>query len=308
MTNPFDIDIVLPFVDCADPSWQDSYTRTMKGPNFNPVRYRDWGMVRYILRGVEKNMPWIRKVFFVVSSPSQVPSYINTDRVKVVYHQDFIPNGLLPLFSSCTLELFMHRIPGLSEHFIYFNDDIVPVRPSSPEDFFTEGNVRGSCFFKTGVDINNVFRHIQYNCTVESAKAAGQKMNIDESTILTSRHGVRAYLKSECEKCMEKEWINICGRITPVRSSVNLCQFLYYNYMYFDGRIVDDGRASTLDYVDFDNGITAGVRRMLESPEAQFICINDSGAVDGRDGFQKYKKIVVDSLERIFPEKCEFEK
>ena len=102
-------------------------------------RYRDWGTLKFLLRGIEKHIPSIENVFLLVSGDSQVPSWVDRSVVRVVLHRDIIPERFLPTFNSTTIEMFMHRIPGLAEEFLYFNDDMFPVMDCAPEDFFRDG-------------------------------------------------------------------------------------------------------------------------------------------------------------------------
>ena len=68
-------------------------------------RFRNWGTLKYVMRGISENMPFIDKIILIVSDHHQVPKWINTDFVKVVYHKDFIPSKYLPTFNSRTIEL-----------------------------------------------------------------------------------------------------------------------------------------------------------------------------------------------------------
>lgn len=54
-------------------------------------------------------------------------------------HEDFLPPEVLPTFSSHAIEMNLHRIPGLTEHFVYFNDDTFLIRPVSETAFFRDG-------------------------------------------------------------------------------------------------------------------------------------------------------------------------
>lgn len=83
-------------------------------------------------------MPFIRNVYLVVSGESQIPDWIDRDEINVVLHRDIIPESLLPTFNSTTIEMYLHRIDGLSEHFIYSNDDMMPMNRMRAEDFFTD--------------------------------------------------------------------------------------------------------------------------------------------------------------------------
>ena len=73
-----------------------------------------------------------------------LPAWLNTDNEKlvIVNHRDYIPGKYLPTFNANTIEMNFHRIPGLSEQFVYFNDDMFLGRPVRPEDFFRDGKPR----------------------------------------------------------------------------------------------------------------------------------------------------------------------
>ena len=136
------IDAVVMWVDGSDPEWLKEKNRysPVKIDDSNKVnRYRDWNLMKYWFRTLETNCPWIRKVFFVTWG--HIPSFLNTNNKKlvVVKHDDFIPKQYLPTFSSHTIELNLHRIPGLSECFLLFNDDMFIVRPLNQNHFFFRG-------------------------------------------------------------------------------------------------------------------------------------------------------------------------
>lgn len=137
-----DIDIVVLWVDGSDPNWlaQKSEYLPPAAKDSNSVnRYRDWGLLPYWFRGIESFAPWVRKVHFVTWG--HVPEFLNLNAPKlhVVRHDEFIPAEFLPTFSSHTIEMNIHRIPGLAEHFVYFNDDMFLLRPVLETDFFREG-------------------------------------------------------------------------------------------------------------------------------------------------------------------------
>ena len=134
-----DIDFVLIWVDDTDVEWQKSkakYKGEAEKFNINNVRYRDWGTLKYWFRAVEKYAPWVRKIHFVTCG--HVPKWLNLNHPKLnfVKHEDYIPKEFLPTFSSHPIELNLHRIKGLSEKFVYFNDDTFLNAPVYPTDFF----------------------------------------------------------------------------------------------------------------------------------------------------------------------------
>ena len=147
------IDFVITWVDGSDEKWlakkrEYEKLQTEKavkgererkaekgeaGKKGADARYRDWGLLPYLFRGIEQYASWVNHVFLVTDH--QIPEWLNRDypKASVVYHDQFIPKEYLPTFNSHTIELNLHRIPGLSEQFVYFNDDCFLTRMCSPE-------------------------------------------------------------------------------------------------------------------------------------------------------------------------------
>lgn len=142
---PCTVDVVVTWVDGSDPNWLADKEYHLKQANGDrkvgnsACRYREWDFFRYWFRAIETYAPWVNCVYFVTYG--HVPDWLNTEspKLKVVRHDEFIPKEYLPTFSSIPIEFNLHRIPGLSENFIYFNDDMFLSRHSSPEDFFVDG-------------------------------------------------------------------------------------------------------------------------------------------------------------------------
>ncbi len=107
-----DIDFVIFWVDGSDVEWQKKKA-FYKGTALqnSDVRFRDWGLLRYWFRAVEKYAPWVNRVYFVADN--QRPEWLNYNHPKLAYvdHQDFIPSKYLPSFQSNTIEDKKHRIP-----------------------------------------------------------------------------------------------------------------------------------------------------------------------------------------------------
>lgn len=137
------IDFVVLWVDGNDPQWQASFRihlpESEKTDDTRVVRYRDWDNLRFWFRGVEKFAPWVNRIHFVTCG--QVPEWLNLDAPKLHYvqHEDFIPKHCLPTFSANPIEINMHRIKGLAEHFVFFNDDFFLINKVLPSRFFHKG-------------------------------------------------------------------------------------------------------------------------------------------------------------------------
>lgn len=142
------IDFVITWVNASDEAWrearEDIRNKTQGAAHFLKAddrreRYRDWGLLKYWFRGVEKYAPWVRKIHFITFG--KLPEWLNEahPRLHVVRHEDYVPKEFLPTFNSNVLELYLHKIEGLSEHFVYFNDDMFLMKKTKPEDFFKKG-------------------------------------------------------------------------------------------------------------------------------------------------------------------------
>ncbi len=137
-----DIDFVVLWVDGNDPEWlaeKRKYQTNVVDDSNAPNRFRDWGLMPYWFRAIETFTPWVRKVHFVTCG--HVPAWLNLEHPKLnhVKHSDYIPQEYLPTFSANTIEMNIHRIPDLTEHFVFFNDDMFITRPMAEQDFFKDG-------------------------------------------------------------------------------------------------------------------------------------------------------------------------
>ncbi|MDE5881568.1 MAG: stealth family protein [Muribaculaceae bacterium] len=139
-----DIDFVVIWVDMNDPEWKKEFIKysgktDTESNSVSDARFRDYGFLKYWFRGVEKFAPWVRKIHFLTCD--QKPEWLNTDNPKLnlVSHKEVIPEEFLPTYNSGVIERYIHRIPGLAEHFVYFNDDFFIIRPIQPTRFFRNG-------------------------------------------------------------------------------------------------------------------------------------------------------------------------
>ena len=144
MNVQFPIDFVVIWVDMNDPAWKKDFYRCKgieKTDDYNTgqERFRDNGLLKYWFRGIEKFTPWVNKIHFVTCG--QKPEWLdeNNPKLNLVSHKDIIPEEFLPTFNSGVIERYIHRIPGLAEHFVYFNDDFYIIRPTPKERFFKNG-------------------------------------------------------------------------------------------------------------------------------------------------------------------------
>ena len=139
--RPFEVDLVYLWVNGADPEWQARRNALIGVAEESSAvncdgRYADNDELKYSLRAAAMYAPWIRKIFIVTDN--QVPQWLDTSnpRIRIVDHKEILPEKALPTFNSRVIEHNLYRIPDLSEHFLYANDDMFFNRPVGPADFF----------------------------------------------------------------------------------------------------------------------------------------------------------------------------
>lgn len=138
-----DVDMVYCWCDGNDPEFKKRKEYYLKKENqlqndsVGDNRFVDNEELRYSLRSLEMYAPWIHHVYIVTDR--QVPYWLNTDyeKVTIIDHSQIMPKELIPCFSSAQIERYLVNIPGLSEHFLYSNDDMFFGRPVNPEFFFS---------------------------------------------------------------------------------------------------------------------------------------------------------------------------
>ncbi|MFI7408097.1 stealth conserved region 3 domain-containing protein [Streptomyces sp. NPDC049627] len=139
----FPVDAVYTWVDGDDPAMA-AKRRTYQVLSDNVIAPRETGASRYTshdelkyaLRSLEMYAGFVRHVYLVTDS--QLPAWLDpdTEGLTVVDHRDILPADALPVFNSHAIESRLHHIPGLSDHYLYFNDDVFINRPVRAEHFF----------------------------------------------------------------------------------------------------------------------------------------------------------------------------
>lgn len=294
------MDAVITYVNGADPIWRSEYENTV-GKSILSKRFRDWGTLRYLIRGICEYMPYVENVFLVVSGKSQVPGWVNTSSLKVVTHEMFIPSRFLPTFNSNTIEMFLHRIPGIAEEFIYFNDDFFPVAPSSPEDFFKNGKIvmKPSCNILT----LNMFKKICRNSDRLARRAAG--VGGFSPFFLRPQHSCAPMLKSVFEEVHAK----VSGEIDAtasrkIRSEKDLTQYLFSDYAWLTGRTV--GKRLSNKHFSLASSTPEAIEEFLSNPTCNFVCINDVKLSENKEN--AFREAIITSFRKRLPNPSKFEK
>ena len=134
------IDAVVLWVNGTDPKWLERYKAAINGkvlPRLTDFqdRFVEKGELRYCLRSIEANIPWVNKIHLVTDD--QVPYWLNTShpKIHVVSHEDIFGKGK-HAYNSMYIQTQLHKIPELSERFILFDDDYFIGKPLEESDFF----------------------------------------------------------------------------------------------------------------------------------------------------------------------------
>lgn len=330
-----DIDVVIPWVDPTDKEWQASKNKFLKDLNNDKVdnsenRFRDWDNFKYVFRGIDKFMPWVHKIYLITCG--QVPDWMNKeadDRLVIVNHSDYIPKEYLPTFSSHPIELNLHRIKELSEHFIYLNDDYFVINETSPEDFFVDGL---PCDYALEdpitPDHKDIFNNILINNMVLLNSHYDRRMVLkeqkkkfysmcDKKAFVTNMcfrplkrnhffglhysHLASNILKSTIEKVWteNREILEVTSS-HKFRNADDVNQFIFKNEQYVTGKfhpynINRFGRAIQLD--DTIEGAVEDVCRTITDSGYKMICINDCNIED----FDNTRTKINAALEKILP-------
>ena len=292
------MDVVSTYVDGNDPVWKKDYEATTNVPVMDK-RFRDWGTLKYLLRGIQTKMPFIRNVYLVVSHPSQVPQWANQEQLKIVLHKDIIPAEFLPTFNCNPIEMHLHRIPGLDEEFIYFNDDMFPVGDCRPEDFFRNGKpVIG---YYRHLLASGMYKKICRNSDRLARKALGMK----SSCFFTRpQHICSPMLKSQCDELYAKVEDEIRKTsATRTRTEENLNQYLFLDYMNYKGMVIHEKISNKHYSVAVASADT--LREFLHNPTRNLVCINDVRLSEAR--YESLRGAILDAFESTFPVKSRFE-
>lgn len=331
------IDFVVTWVDDSDPAWQAEKAKySPKSALSSSVdnrkeRYRDMGTLPYFFRGIDKFAPWVNKVYFVTCG--QKPDWLNEncEKLVLVNHSDYIPAECLPTFNSNAIEANLHEIKGLSEKFVYFNDDIFLVNPTTPEDFFKNGlpcdtfalralAITGKSeegfFKKLANDIFVINKHFSFKEFLKNNWRKVLSFKQGKYWFMTvpmllygyftgfhCAHLPYSYLKSTFEKVWEAEPEILrrtqSFRFRNNRDSVNhyLCQYWQYASGQFEQRSVNFGR---MIYISDKKA-----EQYILGRKYKALCIEDEYDIDN---YEECRKRVLAALDKKLPDKCQFEK
>ncbi len=331
------IDFVILWVDGNDPKWQSEkskYDPKIIDDSNSVSRYRDWDLLPYWFRGVEKFTPWVNKIHFVTWG--HIPEFLNLNNPKlnIVKHTDFIPAEYLPTFSSHAIELNIHRIPGLSEKFVYFNDDMFIIRNMTEQAFFNEGlpctyggevpmAFQGDTDIWLHAAVNNmgvINNHFNKKEQVKSFNKkyisksyrwqdnvrtfALEKLFPDNFLGFKNLHAPGAYLKKTFEEVWEaeKDLLNKTSS-HKFRSADDVNQWVMLWWQIASGSFIPYNTDNLVCSVN--ENTTDFVCSAIKNQNNDMICVNDDA---DESNFQYLSEELKSAFETILPEKSSFEK
>ncbi|MFI2613238.1 stealth conserved region 3 domain-containing protein [Streptomyces sp. NPDC018584] len=288
----FPIDAVYTWVDDSDPEWRARRDATRGGnrqesADDGAVRFRNRDELRFSLRSLAMYAPWVRHVFLVTAG--QVPDWLDRDHpgLTVVDHRDLFadPEECLPTFNSHSIESQLHRVEGLSEHFLYFNDDMFLGRPTNPDTFFLSNGLPR--FFWSSESVPALPLSPDDEGYLAAAKNNREllRRTFGRTTTHSFFHVPYALRRSVLTEITERFPEQLAATARSRFRSVgdhSLVSSLYQHYAYLTGRAVPG--TISYDFVDIgDRADHARLGRLLQNRDRTAFCIGespDSGMAD----------------------------
>lgn len=338
------IDFVLPWVDNQDPEWQKSrlkYSGNQSSSDANAsARFRDSGTLKYVLRSIEKNCPWYNKVYLITCGHYPEWLDVNSPKIELVKHSDIYDNKEhLPVFNSSSIEMSLPNIEGLSEHFVYLNDDTVIFSKTDVDRFFVEGKPvdflchawlpRNKLFGKLKpIDtwVNSLNNNISLINQFFKVSSLDNKYLYNESYSIFNKisnfflrniykkyfwfehwHHPISYLKSTLQEVKENCFneMQVCS-INKFRNNTDLTQYLYRYWRLAKGDFYpykhNDGIETNITSINILHKVIQDCNQL----KPHFVCLNDSPKLSN-DVYKLVKNEMLEFFDKHFPEKSSFE-
>lgn len=314
----FEIDLVYLWVDGNDPKWRakkSTFTGVVSdnSETNSKGRYANNDELRYSLRSAEKHAPWIRRIFIVTDD--QKPEWLDTahPKIRLIDHKDILPPEALPCFNSSVIEYFLHRIPDLSEHFLFANDDMFFNADLSPDFFFKEDGfpvvrLKKKPFGKWYPRLKAALKTLvgkklgQYaKKLMDSALAVEKKFGKYYSGV--PHHNIDAYRKSDyrtaVEEVFEEQVKNSQSHRVRTFGDLHRSAFSYYALAIGHGHLKYVGRKEASRILVYKHDFMQYIQRH----QPLLFCLNDNQHVTDAD-----RNKIKPFLETLFPDKSGFEK
>jgi hypothetical protein len=304
----FDVDVVYTWVDGEDPVWnrtreqrlgQVTESTSLMREASGQARFRSRDELRYSLRSIHLFAPWVRNIYLVTAG--QVPSWLATDheRIQLVDHSEILPPTALPTFNSHAIESGLHRIAGLSEHFIYFNDDVLLGQPVRPQHFFSPGGLAAAFIDSAPIGLSGL-------TTLPYLKAAENNRRLLEATfgVHTTHvivHSPHPHLRSMLQEIEERFPEQVAATAhAPFRSETDLSLLSSFaqHYGLITGRAYASEGASHA-HVNLSNSDLNRQLSQLLDRDRTFFCLADHHDFALRH--HRVGQVLQEFLETYFP-------
>lgn len=298
------IDAVYTWVNSADPEWLDAWQQVFPDRTFDADRYSNHEELRYSLRSLWKYAPWLNRIYVV--SNCAPPAWLSVEHpgIEWVRHEEIFPDSsVLPSFNSHAIESCLHRISGLSENFIYFNDDFFLGQPCLPRDFFDEYGRAIAYFEPYGLTYPDEISADTPDYIVATKNSSQLLHGMFQSRPRRLHKHVPYALKRSVLEEIECRLDDAfqATRSSKLRSStdINVASFLCQHYSSATGRAV------SADVKSF-TAKPSNIKKLLNngSVRYKFVCINDGGNSSSDLMYKKLSRMFL--LER-YSEKAAWE-
>ncbi len=308
-----DIDLVYLWVNGNDPVWmakRDACIGRATSTEGNcKGRYADNDELKYSLRSVEKYAPWIRRIFIVTDN--QVPEWLDLSnpKIQIVDHTEILPPESLPCFNSRIIEHHLHKIPGLAEHFLFANDDMLINKAVTPATFFADDGLpiimlirkrfgKFSVWYKKYVLRKRLTTRVQakHNAALLVEKKYGKYYDYK------AHHNIDAYLKSTYQYTRELFSKEIDKTLCNHTRSADDIQRVLYTYV---ALAENRGHIECVpNNVSFRLAIhKAKLYEDFQKFDPILFCVNDSQFATDED-----RQRSTAFLDKLFPDKSSYEK
>jgi hypothetical protein len=285
VTSP--VDLVYTWVDGSDARWLSRKSEAMGNLDSSAVndtaltdsRFLSHEELKYSLRSVEAYANWVNHIYIVTDR--QVPAWLNTQhpKISIVDHSDiFTDPSALPVFNSHAIESQLHHIPGLSEHYLYMNDDLFFLRPVNPDLFFTSSGL--SKFFPSTAPLDMQEPSAADLPVLSAAKQGRNFMTEVHGRTVSNKfkHTPHPQLKSVLQQ-MEHEHPELFDRVAKSKfrhpSDYSIASALVHFHAYATKQAVR-GR---IRYAYLDIGAPEAqyvLDSLLRRDDLQVLCLNDT--------------------------------
>ena len=305
MKTAFPIDLVILWVNGSDPDFiaQRNSWAQKNGESVSYARYVQNDELRYLLRSVEKFLPWIRRAVLVTNGQS-LPPWLRTEhpKLRILTHAEFVPADCLPTFNSCAISTSIVLWKDLAEHFLLANDDTFVWQLLPPSYFFQQNKAinRFVSYPQKDYHATSYGRQLLYIVQLVKNKYPGLFLPLEP------HHNVSAYIKSACLKAWQA-FPDALLQTQQARfrkeNNVNMLLFAAAQAMLQKGL----WRRSRCSRWFGSDGMVWELWQNYEEEIKKFrpklVCLNDSEKC-----LEVNRKHLVNFLQRIFPQASSFEK